>query len=444
MTEFTIVNPNKMRVKLEMGVVDLPKIKKQLIQWGNQFEHIVWLDSNSYLEIDRTYEAVLAVDAHKVFQSDSKEALEDLKEYRKANKDWLFGYLSFNAADKTSVKNKESKLPKYPKLHFFHPKKIFLLKQNSIEIHYASICEEEIEADWNTINNIKVEDYEREALHLPIQAKLSKQAYLEKINKIQDYIRQGKITEINFCQEFYAHAELKNPLAIYQHLNAISSTPFASYVRMEEDYILCASPERYLSNTAGLIKAQPIKGTAKRKENTLEDRKIRLGLETNEKEIAENVLITEMLVEEFYEIAEEESVQITELCKAYSFKQVHQLISTIVCHLKPELSEVDAIKATYPMGSMTGIPKDITLKIIEELENFDRGLYSGSVGYFAPNGDFDFNVVIRSILYNAKSKYVSFAAGGAITALSDPEEEYQETMLKVKAMEEVLGAVEEK
>lgn len=436
-----------MRVKLELGIADVPKIKNQLIQWANQFEHVVWLDSNAYPDSDKTYEAILAVDADSVFKSDSSDALNELKKYRKTNKDWLFGYLSFDAGAPSSphkIANEKEDNLQFQKLHFFHPKKIFFLKKDSIEIHYKSDNEKELKVDWNAINNIEVKEGLQNDPNLQIQSRLSKQTYLDKIKTIQEYIEQGKVTEVNFCQDFFTYARLENPLAVYKQLNDISKTPFASYVRMEEKYVMCASPERYLSNTNGMLKSQPIKGTAKRKENILEDRKMRLALEEDEKEITENVIITEMVVDEMYAIAEEGSVRITELCKAYSFKQVHQLISTVVCHLKPELDAIDAIQATYPMGSMTGIPKDTTLEVIEELEDFNRGLYSGSIGYFAPNDDFDFNVVIRSILYNAKNEYVSFAAGGAITALSNPENEYEEIMLKVKAMEQVLGAIVDK
>lgn len=436
-----------MRVKLELDIADVSKIKNQLIQWANQFKHVVWLDSNFYPDREKTYEAILAVDADSIFQSDSPEALNELKEYRKINKDWLFGYVSFDAGESIPPGQKANEKKddlQFSKLNFFHPRKIFFLKKDSIEIHYKTDNEKDIQVDWKAINDLKVQEDLQTKPNLQFQSRLSKQEYLDKIKKIQEYIEHGKVTEINFCQDFYTHEKLENPLAVYKQLNEISKTPFASYVRMEEKYVLCASPERYLSNTNGVLKSQPIKGTAKRKENILEDSKIRLSLETDEKEITENVIITEMVVDEMYAIAQEGSVQITELCKAYSFKQVHQLISTVICHLKPELHAVDAIQATYPMGSMTGIPKESTLKIIEELEDFNRGLYSGSIGYFAPNDDFDFNVVIRSILYNAQNEYISFAAGGAITALSNPENEYEEVRLKVKAMEQVLGAIVDK
>jgi len=132
------------------------------------------------------------------------------------------------------------------------------------------------------------------------------------------------------------------------------------------------------------------------------------------------------------------SVKVEELCGLYTFKQVHQMISTIVSEVDFITSPIEILQTTFPMGSMTGAPKISAMKIIEELEETKRGLYSGAVGYFTPNGDFDFNVVIRSILYNASNQYVSFSVGSAITSLSNPEMEYEECLLKAKAMFEVL------
>lgn len=431
-----------MRVKLEMEVNDSHQIKSKLIQWADQFEEVVWLDSNDYPNSHNNYQAILAVEAERFFRTDSIKALDELKEYRKTNKDWLFGYLSYDAANLgVTQTNQKSDLLQFSKLNFFHPRKIFILKKNRIEIHYSSEKQDEIEKDWNSINEIIPKKPSHKKLNLDVKARLSKQDYLDKVKTIISYIDQGKIAEINFCQEFYTQANLEHPLTVYQHLNKISKTPFAAYLRLNDKYVMCASPERYLSHTDGEIKAQPIKGTAKRKKKELEDQQFRIALENNEKEVLENTIATEMIVNELYAIAEEGSVQVTELSKAYTFEQVHQLISTIVCQLHPKLEAIDAIIATYPMGSMTGIPKESSLSIIDEIENFNRSLYSGSIGYFAPNDDFDFNVVIRSILYNATTNYVSFAAGGAITALSDPEKEYEECMVKVKAMAEVLGNI---
>ena len=150
-------------------------------------------------------------------------------------------------------------------------------------------------------------------------------------------------------------------------------------------------------------------------------------------------MIVDLVRNDLSRIAKRGSVKVDELCKVYTFKQVHQLISSVTAEIAEGIPPVEAIRASFPMGSMTGAPKISAMKIIEELEETQRGVYSGAVGYFSPDGDFDFNVVIRSILYNSDNKYLSFSVGGAITARSQPEKEYEECLLKAKAMREVLS-----
>ncbi len=157
----------------------------------------------------------------------------------------------------------------------------------------------------------------------------------------------------------------------------------------------------------------------------------------NPKEIAENIMIVDLVRNDLSTVAAKGTVKVDELCKVYSFKQVHQLISTISCSVK-NVHPVDIIKKTFPMGSMTGAPKIAAMKIIEDLEETKRSLYSGAVGYITPNNNFDFNVIIRSILYNEDKQYVSYSVGGAITSKSTAEEEYDECLLKAKAMKQVL------
>ena len=149
-------------------------------------------------------------------------------------------------------------------------------------------------------------------------------------------------------------------------------------------------------------------------------------------------MIVDLVRNDLSRTAKKGSVVVEELCKVYPFKQVNQMISTVVSKMGVGISPVDVIRSTFPMGSMTGAPKVSAMQIIEELEETKRGLYSGSVGYFTPDGDFDFNVIIRSILYNAAENYISYSVGGAITAGSDPEKEYAECLLKAKAMRAVL------
>ena len=225
---------------------------------------------------------------------------------------------------------------------------------------------------------------------------------------------------------------------MYHNLNEISKPPFATFFKSEHQYLLSASPERYLKKIGNKIISQPIKGTAKRSNSKTEDTRLKAALKTDPKERAENVMIVDLVRNDLSRISQKGTTEVEELCGVYSFKQVHQMISTISTQAPEESHPVDIIKNTFPMGSMTGAPKIAAMEIIEKEEESKRGLYSGSVGYFSPTGDFDFNVVIRSILYNQKQKYVSFSVGSAITSLAKPETELEECLLKAKAMRQVL------
>jgi para-aminobenzoate synthetase component 1 len=207
---------------------------------------------------------------------------------------------------------------------------------------------------------------------------------------------------------------------------------------MEDQYLLSATPERYIKKIGEKIVTQPIKGTARRSDNEEEDYAFAKALQQNPKERSENIMIVDLVRNDLSRTARRGSVVVEELCEVYPFKQVHQMISTVTSQLAVGISPVDVIRSTFPMGSMTGAPKLRAMQIIESLEESKRGLYSGSVGYFTPTGDFDFNVIIRSILYNAENKYISYSVGGAITAGSDPDSEYEECLLKAKAMRAVL------
>ena len=252
------------------------------------------------------------------------------------------------------------------------------------------------------------------------------------------HIHRGDIYEANFCMEFYAKNADIVPFDTYQKLNSISEPPFAVFFRNYKQYLMSASPERYIRKEGDKIISQPIKGTARRSDNPVEDKAIQEELYNNEKERSENIMIVDLVRNDLSRTAIKGSVKVEELCGPYAFKQVHHLISTVVSELKTEFSPVDVIKTTFPMGSMTGAPKISAMQIIEKLEETKRGLYSGAVGYFTPESDFDFNVVIRSILYNEENKYISFSVGSAITSKAIPEMEYEECLLKARAMRFVL------
>jgi para-aminobenzoate synthetase component 1 len=424
----------------EFYTIDNPSLfKEQLLYWAQQFREVAFLDSNSYPQAYSSYDCMLAVDAFTLLQTDYHNAFEDLKQYQQTTKDWLFGYLSYD------LKNDSERLQSnnfdgldFPDLFFFQPKKIFLLKGNQLETRYLHLCDDELQEDYQDITTI-VPQQSTASESVVVQARIDQKKYLEQVQKMQDYIHKGDIYEANFCMEFYAENATIEPLEKFQKLNAISQPPFAVFLKNNQQYLLSATPERYLRKEGEDLISQPIKGTAKRYEDPVADEKAKEDLASNPKERAENIMITDLVRNDLSRTAQKGSVQVEELCGIYSFMQVHQMISTITSKMDEKYAVIDVLRLTFPMGSMTGAPKISAMKIIEELEATKRGLYSGAVGYFTPEGDFDFNVVIRSILYNQKKQYLSFSVGSAITALSVPEQEYEECLLKAKAMKSVLA-----
>lgn len=416
--------------------------KNQLLIWAQQYDDVVWLDSNNYEQKFTSYDAVLAVDAFTSIQTDYKDSFEKLKEYQSTTKDWIFGYLTYDLKNDIEALTSENHDGlAFPDLYFFQPKKLFLLKENRLEIQYLNCVDDELEGDLKCLlenRECRTERSRSACGEVKIKLRIHKDEYFSKVNKILEHIHRGDIYETNFCQEFYAENTCIHPLETYQNLNNISNPPFASFVKLYDKYVLCASPERYIKKEEETIISQPIKGTSKRSENSEEDLQLKRHLENDEKERSENIMIVDLVRNDLSKTALKGSVKVEELCKIYTFDQVHQMISTVTSQVDKTTHPVDIIKSTFPMGSMTGAPKISAMNIIENLEETKRGVYSGSVGYFTPKGNFDFNVVIRSILYNETAQYISYSVGGAITAKSDPLKEYEECLVKAKAMREVL------
>ncbi|PWH82034.1 aminodeoxychorismate synthase component I [Algibacter marinivivus] len=428
-----------MRTKHIHTFEDIENFKNQLLIWSQQFDDVVWLDSNNYYQKYSSYDAVLAVDAFTGIQTDYYNGFDKLKEYFTTTKDWIFGYLTYDLKnDIEDLKSENHDALGFPDLYFFQPKRLFLIKGNQIEIQYLNAVDDELEDDLNDIKNTTQEDENHLCSEIKIKLQIHKDEYFEKVNTMLAHIHRGDIYEANFCQEFFAENTCINPLETYKKLNAISNPPFASYVKLQDKYVLSASPERYIKKQNDAIISQPIKGTAKRSENKEEDDTLKKDLLNDEKERSENIMIVDLVRNDLSKTALKGSVKVEELCKIYTFDQVHQMISTVTSKVDAETHPVDIIKSTFPMGSMTGAPKISAMKIIEDLEKTKRGVYSGAIGYFSPDEDFDFNVVIRSILYNESKQYVSYSVGGAITAKSNPLKEYEECLVKAKAMREVL------
>ncbi len=426
-----------MRTVITKDISQFPDFKNQLLHWANQHREVVFLDSNQYHQKYSSYDAVLAVDAFTSIKTDYENAFQDLYQYQSQTKDWLFGYLSYDLKNDTEAlhSNNFDGL-EFPDLFFFQPKKLFLIKENEVEIQYLRLCDDEIETDFDEILSITTITHHPSSIN--IKQRISKENYLSKVSKMLEHIHRGDIYEANFCMEFYAEKVQIKPLEIYQKLNAISEPPFAVYFKNNFQYLLSASPERYLRKEGLKVISQPIKGTARRSFDVEQDEQLKSDLALNEKERSENIMIVDLVRNDLSHTATKGSVQVEELCQIYTFKQVHQMISTVVSEVENTTSPIEILRTTFPMGSMTGAPKISAMQIIEELEETKRGLYSGAVGYFTPTGDFDFNVVIRSVLYNANNQYLSFSVGSAVTSQAIPEMEYEECLLKAKAMFEVL------
>ncbi len=408
----------------------------QMLNWANRFNIFCLLDNQHYNFSAPAFECLLAAGSKKNITIQYGYAFEKLKDFYKENNGWLFGHLGYD------LKNETEKLSSanfdgigFDDMHFFVPEVVIKLSEKEVHIFCEVSAKEIFDAIQSESLNIPV----NKQSDLDIKNRISKSAYIDTIQKLQEHILRGDCYEINFCQEFFAEDAVIDPLYVYHKLIQLSPNPFAALYKLNDKFCICASPERYLKKEGNKIFSQPIKGTSKRdlvnKENDLQNKNY---LSANEKEKSENVMVVDLVRNDLSKVCKEGTVKVDELFGVYSFPQVHQMISTISGEIKNDIDWIDIVKATFPMGSMTGAPKKRVMELIEQYEQTKRGLFSGAIGYINPDGDFDFNVVIRSIFYNAPNRYLSFQAGGGITFYSDAEKEYEECLLKAEAMKIVL------
>lgn len=363
-------------------------------------------------------------------KNDTLQKLQEFIDQQKGN--YLFGYLSYDLKEQLhGLKSENNDGLLFPETYFWQPKYVVNLHKESVEFLQGEKNSESL----NFISQFLEEETDQNfhPHNFEFKARIPKEEYIAKIVKIKEQIQLGNIYELNFCQEYYAeNVEIPYEIDTYFKLNTITQAPYSSYFKFGDFDIFCGSPERFLKKEGNKLISQPIKGTAPRGGTIEEDAHIKKTLSEDPKERAENIMIVDLVRNDLSRVAAVNSVRVDELCEIYSFETVHQMISSISCDLKEGVNFTEILKATFPMGSMTGAPKLRAMELIEELESFKRGLYSGSIGYITPNGDFDFNVVIRTLLYNKNERYLSCSVGGAITIQSDPEKEYQECLVKVK------------
>lgn len=406
--------------------------KQKALQWATTYNAVCYLDSNNFNDPYSKFDTLIAVGVKDRMVANTGSAFKALAQFRAKNPGWLTGFFSYDL--KNEMENLSSNNPDhlyFPDLCFFAPEHLLLINGNEVEV-----IADNADDIFNAIEQQTITKFG--ASNVTLRSRLSKDEYISIVNKIKDHITRGDIYVTNFCQEFFANATI-DPVDAFLHLNEISPNPFGTFLKWEDKYILCASPERFLAKRGNKLISQPIKGTAKRGATEAEDEAIKQGLRNHAKELQENVMIVDLVRNDLTRSAKQGTVKTEELFGIQSFSQVHQMVSTIVCELREDIMPVEAIKNTFPMGSMTGAPKISSMQLMEQYEHSKRGVYSGAIGYFSPDDDFDFNVVIRSLLYNQTEKYLSFHVGSAITYHADPEKEYEECLLKAKAIMEVLG-----
>jgi para-aminobenzoate synthetase component I len=402
-----------------------------MLGWAKQFNIFCFLDNRHYSVQPQQYECMLAAGVTGYAEPGD---LKDLDAFLKQNHNWVFGHLSYTLKDRIHFPSQKSDRVGFPPFYFFAPQFVLLLRKNELEIVAANPQEV-----YNAVAQSTVSE-DGPAAELHMEQQLSREQYIEQVKKLQAHILRGDCYEINFCQEFFSENATIDPFAIFQKLVDISPNPFSAFYRLGDKFLLCASPERFLMKQGSRIISQPIKGTIKRNlQDRAEDYRLREELRNSPKDQSENVMVVDLVRNDIARICEDDSVKVDELFGIYSYPQVHQMISTVSGQLRKDIKFSEILQATFPMGSMTGAPKHRVMELIDEYEKQSRGLFSGSVGYFTPDGDFDFNVVIRSILYNASEKYLSYQVGSGITFYSDPGKEWEECLLKAEAINRALG-----
>ena len=401
--------------------VDPILLENRLLELSSSRSFFALYTSQGYASKWGEYELLFAWGAKAVFDTMALKngALES---------GWRFGFLGYELRHEFERLSKGNPaIGQWPEAQFFEPEVVGTLDRAGNLTVYADEPADVLTLVLATEKSKKVGN-----TTLDFQPVETRESYLEAVRKLQDHIQRGDIYEVNYCTAFKAEYESLDSAQLFRQMAQATKAPFSAFVKMDQLELLCTSPERYILKKGDQLWSQPIKGTNRRlvENNHVQERL----LVADEKERAENVMIVDLVRNDLSRVAAKGTVQVEELFGVYPFKNVNQMISTVTCKTRAETSNWDIIKATFPMGSMTGAPKISAMELAERYEKTERGIYSGALGYTMPNGDFDFNVVIRSIALNAKQGVASAHVGGAITLLSIPEREYEECLLKAESL----------
>lgn len=367
-----------------------------------------------------------------------RELVEPEFDEHGAVKDWCFGALQYewkNALEPALGRSEEHLND--PHCRWFTPRFVVEWRGKEVSMH---VLQDDVgyAREWAT-------GFFRSAAKDPVGLKLvweeqcDREGYLGQVAVLLQHIRRGDIYEVNYCTPRQARSSAFDPFTAFARLYERSAAPYAGFFRWNEAFAVCASPERFLAFEKDSVLGQPMKGTRPRSMDPQEDERLRMELVTDEKERSENVMALDVMRHDLSKVAARGSVRVEDLCAVVALPKVHQMVSTVSARLRIGLTPFDALAAAFPMASMTGAPKVRAMQLIEAAENGPRGLFSGSLGFFAPDGTGDWNVVIRTLLYNAATKEASIHTGSAITAMCDPEKEWEECQLKARTVIDAIG-----
>lgn len=413
--------------------------KNRILSWCQGFSVCSFLDSHAYDLPHQSHECLVACGMVDSVAAEPGNALEALQRFRRQHKGkWIFGHFSYdlkNEIEPGIFSEKPSRIG-FPTLFFYVPQYILRLTNDQLYLHASSGNADEVMSQIQSSPDLPPHALQRP---IDLQERISAQVYQQEIQHLLAHIHRGDCYEINYCMEFYANDVQLQPLSAYKILSALSPNPFSGYYRVNDAHLMCASPERFLKRRGNQLISQPIKGTMRRNiEDAAADDQLGKTLQSDGKERSENVMVVDLVRNDLSRVCTQGSVRVSELFGIYTFPQVHQMISTVCGEVTEETTFEDIIRATFPMGSMTGAPKRRVMQLIEQYEHMRREIFSGAIGYVDAEGNFDFNVVIRSVMYNASSGYLSYMVGSGITAYAVPEKEYEECLLKAAAIRTLL------
>lgn len=417
---------------------NIEELRTRVLHYAGSFDVFTFLDScNNNVYGKNTFDFMCAAGSYKSLRCNTGDAYRQLSAFLHENLDWCFGYFAYDLKNETEkLSSQNSDFLQLPDLYFFIPQVLIICEGDEMRTGT-------IEGDENVFDKIMQADNQEESNlqnAVTLRSRFSREEYAGTVNTLKNHILEGDLYEVNFCQEFYAENTPINVNRVFRNLCRQSRAPFSSCFRLHDVYLISASPERFMKKEKNTIFSQPMKGTSKRSALRTEDEVLKQKLFMSEKDRSENVMIVDLVRNDFAKSARTGTIRVEELFGIYTFEHVHQMVSTVVAELRNDVNPVQAIQNTFPMGSMTGAPKVMAMQLIEKYEKTKRGLFSGAFGYFDEKRDFDFNVVIRSILYNAAIKYVSVQVGSAIVYDSDAENEYEECLVKLQGLVNALNS----